>query len=287
MIKIACPLCRGKDFMNLFFKDGMSVVQCRNCGLIFTNPQLDQKELTAHYDKNYYCSPKKDPDDRSRYFDYNQRYLKGKEKDRFINIFQKLSQFYPKKGKLIDVGAATGFFVNEAQKDGWEASGVEVSKWACDWGRKNLKVKLYNGDLRAQKLSPQGFDCVTMLDFLEHVKNPLLELKEANRILKKDGILYIETINFDNFITRYLIGSKYVHMVPKFHLYYFGRQQLKTLLNKTGFRMIELSLRSSSIGDYKYSGFGMYLAYLKHLTNFKKGKNLAFNDLIKIYAKKI
>lgn len=288
MIKIVCPLCQGKDFSPLFIKDRMNVVQCRKCGLIFTNPQPDQKELTAHYDRSYYYSPKKDVNDRSRYFDYNQRYLGGKEKKRFKNIFEKLSKIYPDKGKLLDVGAATGFFVKEAIKKGWKAEGVEISKWACDWGKKNLKVKLLNGDLKSQKLPSESYDCVTMLDFLEHVKNPLTELKEVCRILKKDGLVYIETINFDNLITRYLIGRNYVHMVPRLHLYYFGRKQIKKMLQKTGFQIVQTSFRSSSVGDYEYHSLGMYVKYLALLFNHPKGhRNFALNDVINVYAQKI
>lgn len=283
-----CPLCGKKNFKDLFYKDEMKVVECQICGLIFTNPQLDQKELTAHYDKSYYYSPKKDPSDRSRYLDYNQRYLKGKEKERFRNIFKKISILYPEKGKLLDVGTATGFFVKEALQQGWQAEGVEISRWAADWGRKNLKVKISNGTMKQAEFKPNTFDVVTLLDIMEHVKNPQIELTESSRILKKGGILYIETINFDNWITRYLVGQKYVHMVPKFHLYYFGRRQLHQFLHKAGFKVIDECLTSSSVGDYEKRGFNMYWQYLKLLLNTPKGrKNFALNDVIKIYARKI
>lgn len=285
MIKIDCPICGTQNFRRLYHKDEMDVVRCRKCGLIFTNPQLSQKELTKHYDKKLFCSH--NPKDNTRYFDYNARYLEGKEKMRFGGIFERLDRFCPKRGRLIDVGSATGFFIDEANKRGWQAEGVEVSKWAARWGRKNLKVKIFTGDLRGAKFRKQSFNVVAMLDFLEHVKNPYDELKEAARILKKGGIVYVETINFDNWITRYLIGQKYVHMFPKFHLYYFGRRQLIKLLEKAGFEILDYSLWSSSVGDYEYYGWRMYWQYLKLLLNPPRGhKNFAFNDVIKIYARK-
>lgn len=287
MIKIACPLCLGKNFKDQFIKDKMTVVQCQDCGLIFTNPRHKQKELIVHYDKNYYYCPQKDPLDNTRYLDYNARYLKGKEKKRFDFIFKKLGQFKPEKGKLLDIGAATGFFVSEAIRKGWDAQGVEVSKWAADWGKKNLKVKIETGEFEKVKLPQNAFDVVAMLDVLEHFQNPQETLKKAAKILKKDGIIYVETINFDNWLTRYLIGSKYVHMVPKFHLYYFGRKQLKQLLENAGFKILDLSLWSSSVGDYEHSGLDMYWQYLKLVLNpAKDHQNFALNDLVKIYARK-
>lgn len=285
MVEIDCPLCEIKKFKKLYYKDGMNVVECRNCGLIFTNPQLSQKELTSHYDKSLFCSH--DPKDNTRYFDYNARYLEGKEKMRFWGIFEKLDRYYPKKGRLIDVGSATGFFIDEANKRGWQAEGVEISKWAANWGRKNLKVKIFTGDLRGANFKKQSFDVVAMLDFLEHVKNPFDELKEAARVIKEEGIIYVETINFDNWITRYLIGQKHRYMFPKWHLYFFGRRQLIKLLEKADFEILEYSLCSSSVGDYEYYGWKMYWQYLKLLINPPKGhNNYAFNDMIKIYARK-
>jgi len=265
----------------------MTVVKCKNCGLIFTNPQPSQEDLTAHYDRNYYYAPNKDPKDNTRYFDYNARYLKGKEKMRFIEIFENLKKLGFRKGKLLDVGCASGFFVSEATRKGWDARGVEVSKWATDWGKKHLKVKIEIGEFEKIKLSQNAFDVVTMLDVLEHFQNPQEVLTKSAKILKKDGIIYVETINFDNWITRYLIGQKYVHMVPKFHLYYFGRKQLKQLLEKAGFKILDSSLWSSSVGDREHFGLDMYWQYLKLLINPPKGhQNFALNDLVKIYAQK-
>jgi len=265
----------------------MTVIKCESCGLIFTNPQLTQKDLTSHYDKNYYYSPQKDPKDNTRYFDYNARYLKGKEKKRFIEIFENLKKLGLRTGKLLDVGCACGFFIEEANKKGWQAEGVEISKWAALWGKKNLRVKIFNGELRQAKFRSADFDVVTFLDSFEHFRNPLIELKEAARILKKGGLVYVETINFDNPITRHLIGQKYVHMVPRLHLYYFGRKQIKNMLQKTGFQIMQMSLRSSSVGDYEYSGLGMYAKYLSLLLNPPKGyRNFALNDVINIYARK-
>ncbi|MEK7142933.1 MAG: class I SAM-dependent methyltransferase [Patescibacteria group bacterium] len=288
MIKIDCPLCSGHSFQDRYHKDNMTVVECNNCGLIFTNPQPGQRELFKHYNKNYYFCPNKDPKDNSRYFDYNTRYLKGNERQRFTGIFEKLAKFKPQGGRLLDVGTASGFFIEEANKRGWQAEGVEVSKWAVEYGRKNLKVKIFQGELSQAKFKSNTFEVVTFLDVLEHFQNPLAELKEASRILKKNGLIYIETINFDNFITHYLIGKKYKYMVPKFHLFYFGRRQLRQLLDKADFKILNEQLTSSSVGDYEYEGLSMYWAYLKKIfTSFgQKETNFAFKDLIKIYGQK-
>jgi len=286
MNKIACPVCLGENFKHFCQKDDMEVVICQKCQLIFTNPQLNRTEIREHYDKNYYYSPKKEKTDRSRYFDYNKNYLEGDGLKRFKIIFERLENIKPAKGRILDVGAATGFFVKEASNRGWNAEGIEISHWAVDYARKSLHQKMHCGDLASLGHEKSAFDVIVMNDVLEHVENPLKEVKLAAKLLKKDGLLFIETINFDNFITRNIIGKNYVHMVPKFHLFYFGRHQLRDILAKAGFEILEETLWSSSVGDYKETGWKMYWRYFLLLFSQKLPENLAVNDVIKIYAKK-
>lgn len=285
MIKISCPLCRKKNHKRLYQKDGFWIVECKSCGLVFVNPRLELKKIRNHYDKNYFQS--EDSTDKTRYFDYNFRYLKSHEKKRFRSIFENLAKFLLEKGKLLDIGAATGFLVKEAEKNGWQAEGLEISKWAASWAQKNLKVKIFSGDIFQAKFKSESFDVVTMLDILEHLEDPIKELKEAHRILKKGGILYIETINFDHFITKHLIGKNYKHIVPAFHLIYFGRRQLREFLKKAGFKIVKEIITSTSVGDYEYEGLNMYWQYAKLLLNPEGKTNFAFLDTIKIYAQKI
>lgn len=285
MIKISCPLCRGKNHQRLYQKDGFWIVECKDCGLVFVNPRLGISEIRDHYDKQYYKSD--NPSDKTRYTDYNFRYLRSHEKKRFEDIFKNFAKFLPKKGRLLDVGAATGFLVSEANKRGWQAEGVEISKWAADYGREKLKVKIFPGDLFQAEFKSGSFDVITMLDILEHLEDPTKELKEAHRILKKGGVIYIETINFDHFITKYFVGRNYKHIVPAFHLIYFGRKQLRAFLQKANFQILKEVLTSTSVGDYEYEGLRMYWQYGRILLNPQGKTNFAFNDTIKIYAQKI
>lgn len=285
MIRIACPLCRSRTHRNLYQKDGLWIVECKNCQLVFVNPRLSVKEIRDHYDEQYYNSH--NPTDKTRYTDYNFRYLKSHEKKRFDHLFKNLNLFLDKKGQLLDVGAATGFLVLEANKKGYQAEGVEISKWAADYGKKKLKVKIFHGDIFKSNFKKESFDVVTILDVLEHLEDPIKELKEAWRILKPGGIVYIETINFDNFISKNLIGKNYKHMVPAYHLIYFGRKQLKEFLQKANFKVLKETLTSSSVGDYEYEGLLMYWQYLKLILNPQGKTNFALNDTIKIFAKKI
>lgn len=291
MIEINCSLCQMNNYKILYRKDGFNVVKCQNCGLIFVNPRLKQSQLTSNYTKGYYKKPvQRSKEKHQGYDDYNQRYLKGKERTRSQLILDKIAFYKNPPGKLLDVGAATGFFIKDALKKGWQAEGVEISAWAVKYAREKLKIKIFQGELREKKYPYNTFSVVTMNDFLEHVHDPLAELREAHRILKKEGILYVETLNFDGFINTKLIGEKYYLIAPKFHLTYFARRQLLQMLRLSGFKILKVELVSSSVGDFEYEGIRMYLKYFQliifNILGIKKVKNWAFKDIIKIIAQK-
>lgn len=289
MITALCPICTKKKFQFLYSKDGFKIVKCRGCGLILVNPRLNQKEINKRYNKNYYIRPKNPPKGLLGYDNYPKRFISGKEKIKNQLILGKIADFKPRRGRLLDVGAATGFFVRDAQKAGWQAEGVEISAWATKYAREKLKVKVREGELKEQKYWPKTFDVIAMTDFLEHVQNPNQEIEEARRILKPKGILYLETLNFEGFVNTKIIGKNYVHMAPSLHLTYFGRKQLVKLLFKNNFKIRLLEITSSSVGDFEYEGPRMYLQYLKLIfkrLGGQKIKNWAFRDMIKIIAQK-
>lgn len=290
MVERSCSLCREKNYKVLYKKDNFNIVQCRNCDLIFVNPCLSQSVINKKYNQSYYIRPKKAGPKHLGYIDYNQRYLTGKEQWRNQLTLDKIESYKKQSKKLLDVGAATGFFVRDAKTRGWQAEGLEISAWAVNYARQKLKVKMTLSDLKSAKFKNNSFNAVIMNDFLEHVQDPLAELIEANRILKHDGVIYIETLNFDGLINTKLIGKEYVYIAPSLHLTYFAKKQLIAMLGKACFKVLKIELTSSSVGDFEYEGWRMYWRYFQFIIlsvlGLKKVKNWAFKDIIKIIAQK-
>ena len=88
--------------------------------------------------------------------------------------------------RLLDVGAHVGVFVDVARRRGWDAWGLEPSRWAVQEGRKQ-GVNLIQGTLHDAELDSESFDVVTMWDVVEHLADPLDDIREAARILKPGG----------------------------------------------------------------------------------------------------
>jgi len=106
--------------------------------------------------------------------------------DKKLNFYLREINKYKKSGKLLDVGCATGLFIEKAEKF-FDIYGVDVSKYAIDIAKKKkLKVSVLSSD----KLDFKNnfFDAITSFDVLEHVESLDNMLSEIRRVLKKDGV---------------------------------------------------------------------------------------------------
>ena len=98
------------------------VVECRNCGFIYTDPQIFGVEFL---EEEYYNQPdgyQVNSDDA-----LNEMYT---ERIRFIRKFKT-------SGELLDIGAGKGYFVRVAKLSGFTAVGIEPSPKICDFAKKN------------------------------------------------------------------------------------------------------------------------------------------------------
>lgn len=224
--KIKCPLCSG-GVENWGEKNSYFLYKCRLCSLIFVYPTVDPSSI---YSQDYFSGAT----DGFGYVDYDA------DKEPMIPTFNKYIDLFKKygkeKGSLFDIGAATGFFLKIAQNRGYSVSGVEMSDHAAGEARKaGLDVK--SGDMMSMTLSNEAFDIVTMLDVLEHMTDPLNELLEVKRILKKGGLLAINAPNGESLLSK-ILKSKWHLVVPPEHIFYFSPKNLSQFLEKNGFTVL-------------------------------------------------
>jgi SAM-dependent methyltransferase len=151
-----------------------------------------------------------------------------------VRILRELEADTP-PGRLLDVGCATGDFLAAAQERSWAAQGVELSGHAAAVARRR-GVDVRVGTLRNARFPDASFDVVTMLDVIEHLNDPMAELKEVRRVLRPGGIICVETPNWDS-IYRRVLGRRWAALQPRLHLLYFDSTTLREAVGRAGFHV--------------------------------------------------
>lgn len=137
--------------------------------------------------------------------------------------------------RLLDVGCATGFFLEAATEDGFDVSGVEFSKIAISFARPDIRGRIVCGDVNAlRRQTSDKFDVVTAFDIIEHVQNPANFLAEIRDLVVPGGVLAISSPDTGHFL-RYVMGSRWPMLQPMQHTVLFSRRSIVALLERCGF----------------------------------------------------
>jgi 2-polyprenyl-3-methyl-5-hydroxy-6-metoxy-1,4-benzoquinol methylase len=96
-------------------------------------------------------------------------------------------------GKLLDIGCAGGFFLDQARRRGFEVIGIEYNATMADHARRKLGLRVVQAAIEsvpADSFSAE-FDAITLLDCLEHIPQPRDVLERASRWTVGGGALLI------------------------------------------------------------------------------------------------
>ncbi len=249
MEQTLCAICGGSDTRPLFTlpdylldrKDVQATfVRCQSCGLVYQNPRPTLDEMSQHYPPEYelYSSP--DDTGNASWLLRQAIQLGLRKRGGFITR-------HKRSGRLLDVGCATGFFLNGMRSQGnWELYGVEISPYAVRVAQERYGLNVKVGTLEDAVFPDDFFDVVTLWDVLEHLHEPARSLQEIRRVLKPDGLLIFRVPNLASLDAR-LFGPFWAGFEPPRHLYVLSPNTTDKLLQKAGFRIIE---QSPAPGNY-------------------------------------
>ena len=238
---VNCPLCnsnqkkllyKGKSIKNISKENFKctsedlavynNIYKCKNCDMIYQSPILNSNVIIDMY-KNI-----RDP-----------KYLKKKgERTRtFENYVNLIKRFLRKDSKILEIGSYTGVFLKLMKDQNFMIEGLELSDWARGISKENINISVYKEELREFcKKRNELYDGICLWDVIEHYDNPIKELQFMNKILKKDGYLFLYTVDAGSSIFT-LLGKRYPFLMIM-HLVYFSRKTIRKALEKRGFKVI-------------------------------------------------
>ena len=218
-----CPACGAPtphDF--LYDKNHCRIWKCTACGIGRTEAR--DFDPASYYTKDYFDGARSDG-----YADYlgAESVLRREFADTVAFVRSKVSG-----GRLLDVGCAYGFFLQEA-KPYFEVAGIEVAKDAVDHCRRS-GLHVLDGVADRENLQQLGMmDVIVLLDVIEHVPDPLDTLSLCAAHLNPGGVLILTTGDFAS-VTARAAGRNWRLMTPPQHLWFFTPESMKRLAGLTG-----------------------------------------------------
>ena len=221
---------------------------CVSCG-VRVLPEFKKRKILFYKCGNcssYQIENDKISFDESQYNDNYFRKTKSpiKEMIRSFTIFRSRLNYiqkYCKHGRLMDVGTGPGDFLVQAKKRGYEAFGVEISSTGVKRARNKNKFQIYHwsitNDIPDKLLNV--FDVITAWDIIGHVDNPIKAIRNMHRMLRSHGMLFLSLPNPGSVDARILKKEWYI-FYPERIFFYFSREGIKIVLNKNGFKVLEI-----------------------------------------------
>lgn len=279
---INCNLCglnktsllfKTKDYP--FRKDIFNIVECMECGLIYTNPRPTVEEIDKYYPEEYYnskffCPPLFFPLEpkltrrvknfiKKKVMTIHYGYFSKTNKRSFKNVFLKiitlplkyrinpLLPHYKKFGKVLDVGCGTGHYLFVLRELGWETYGIEMDEKSALWAKEKLALNVIAGKIEEMIFPSNYFDVITLRHTLEHLYDPSKVLKKIYQILKLNGLVMISIPNVDSWEARIFSKWWWRWDIPR-HLFHFSSKTIIKLLNKEGFRSTKIEYTPDVLG---------------------------------------
>lgn len=265
MTSVRCPICGGDRWLfdstasKILALDGRhSVVVCAGCRQRRLDPQLGSEELEAVYSGAYFQSSaavERLLGVTAAPADYATETVKSRL-DKFVDTLRTIRALNPSAVKLLDVGAATGDFVRAARELGFDAEGIELSEFAVRQADRLNAVRLRKL-LLADVPGSELYDAIHLNHVFEHFNDPLAELAHMHRLLRRNGVLYLEVPYQFNLVERckHAFGPERATLTlhSLHHAYFYRPDSLARLVAANGFRIHSLSVFDS--GRYpKLSG---------------------------------
>lgn len=237
---VRCGLC-GADNPKILFgthqipggKIG-GVVRCRTCGLVYRNIRQNETELSRNYGQWEAAN-------------LSPEMISGRTEVFETNL--KLIEPFRRNNRVLDVGAGHGFFLRACADRGWDGYGVEPSRRAVDYAKRNFGLNVTCGTFEETIYPDEHFDAVIFLNVLEFLPDPKEALRKAHELLRPGGAVTVRFSNAAFHVAAYrffLFLGRFHNRLNRvdltvIHLYAFDKNSITRLLLESGFTGIQVS----------------------------------------------
>lgn len=230
-----CPVCdslRQYDFGQsedyLVSREVFTLVQCLDCGFIFTNPRPTLVDLPRYYKSDDYISH---TDSRKSFFERLYGLVKQHMLRRKAKIINKLT--HKEKFRILDYGCATGDLLLYLQNKGAIGLGFEPDAGARNKAKlKGVSVLSDDKELLTDQYRGR-FDVITLWHVLEHIPDLQTKVKMFSGLISENGVIIVAVPEYKSYDAKHYGFTWAAWDVPR-HLNHFERKSLTMLFKKNG-----------------------------------------------------
>lgn len=271
--EVPCGLCGGADAETLFdatdrlydVQGSFRYVRCKQCGLVYMNPQVVPECIGLLYPQEYGPHADKSRGPRTgllRLRDLIPRIpvlgglFRCLTDARAIGpVLQRLNA----RKRLLDVGCGNGAFLDAMRRQtGCDVRGLDLSAAAVEQAKRLYGLNIFQGTISQAPLTDKSFDVITAWWYLEHVPDPHESIKEMARLVKPGGLCVIGVPNCDGLFAR-LFKDKWYHLDCPRHLCLWSPSTMTRLLADHGLSVRKIAYDRTPwglLGSLQYRLYG-------------------------------
>lgn len=211
-------------------------VTCAACGTRVQSPRIATASVAAWYDSERYQQAR--GADEGPYLDYLAE-EPGRQAEARARLQRDLRTLLPARGRVLEVGCATGSLLAVLRDAGHEVVGIELSASFAASARRLNGLELRVMDFEALAEEPAGFDLVLMLGTVSNLAAPVAHFAKVRRLLRPGGTFYCNLPVADAWPAR-LYGERYWMYAPSV-CNFMTEAGMRAALTRAGFGVIEVA----------------------------------------------
>lgn len=274
--EVPCPQCQASEGLKIADRDkynlAINTVLCQQCAQLYLNPRPTNNAYTNFYEggggedsvyhlkvtpdnvlsvlKSYLgedFKPIHDREEMESLLDHSVEELSEVSEEAYRaygeDIVKSLQHVVSKGAKVFEMGASEGQLLLP-WRDLLEAEvgGVEPKRESVRVAREKYNVELIQGFSDHPDIPEESYDLVMINRTLDHMMDPLGDLKRAWSWLKPDGYLFIDVKHF----LRRSANSGLEKVIEIDHVSMYMPQTLRSLMQRAGFEVVEEKVKDVS-----------------------------------------
>jgi len=218
-----CAICNSKHYDKAYEVGSFKIVKCKDCSFAYVNPRVSNEDLPKLYSNNYFNNPE------FGYLEYESTaHLRLLNFKRWI---KEIKHLLPASGSVLDIGCASGQFLELMRENSWEVYGIELD-WEMTSVLNSKNIPFFNKTF-AEFETDKKFDLITMFDVIEHIPDLHNTFDKLNKLLKPGGVVALITPDYNSY-QRKIFGAKWFQFKPLEHIHYFSLETLNKLSKEHG-----------------------------------------------------